>query len=613
MALVNVAAELVRWGRKVLVVDFDIEAPGLETYKLLRPKKPHPGIVEYVTEYMKSAVEVPDIRKFVYKADVPIGKQEGDQTKGELYVMPAGRRDAAYRRALVSLNWKRLYAERGGYYFFEETKKAWESAWADEDFKPDYVLIDSRTGDTDVLGICTRQLPDSVVLMFALNKQNLAGLKNVCDDIRREEQEGLKKKIRLHFVAANVPNLDDEDDFLRDQIKTFKKNLEFRRLSVVIRRYESLKLLDQSVVVLDCPGSRLARSYKKLTEKLVKDNFADRTGVMLSLQDAAYSPNPRTDSLLELTIDRTLEQLVQQGYIAKGLSTTLSKVSENFLDDAEVLEMVAKCWMSQDDYKQAERVLKRVLALSPNRSAALFLRAQCKRHLLRLDEAAEDFLAYLRSPERQISEIKHALQALTDVKPQKLGEAADIVAAAEPSEEFETYVDVLCKSEIGIPHAARLLQRLVANLNTEQRQAEPNKLFEYLFRARCWRELIELYGEQKIEELSYDYLFFLACAQWGLTGDLPENVCRQALEHGDDIVEIIKIWLLWGARLVPDALKVLDELERVAQGCSQFGEQFSAWSLRRVSKEQLLVDLAMVRRMFQGEPLRPAFLGPTTE
>src|SRR5271168_2494145 len=82
MALVNVAAELVRRGRKVLVVDFDLQAPGLETYRHIQPPtsrsgpdKPtrkirlddddglqpptsrsgsgtgHPGIVEYVTEY----------------------------------------------------------------------------------------------------------------------------------------------------------------------------------------------------------------------------------------------------------------------------------------------------------------------------------------------------------------------------------------------------------------------------------------------------------------------------------------------------------------------------------------------------------------------------------
>src|SRR5260370_5393266 len=198
MALVNIAAELVRRGRKVLVVDWDLEAPGLETYKHLQPPKPHPGIVEYVTEFRRSNA-VPDFHDYMYETK-PIGNKGG-----RLWVMPAGRRDRAYRTALANLDWQRLYKEEEGFLLFEDSKMGWQ-----EELKPDYVLIDSRTGDTDVLGICTRQLPDSVVLMFTPNEQNLAGLENICRDIRREATEGLKKQIRLHFVASNVPNLDDE-------------------------------------------------------------------------------------------------------------------------------------------------------------------------------------------------------------------------------------------------------------------------------------------------------------------------------------------------------------------------------------------------------------------
>src|SRR5438270_1671538 len=190
MALVNVAAELARRGRKVLVVDFDLEAPGLETYKHLHPPKPVPGIVEYVTEFRRTH-QVPNLLDYIYETK-PIGKKGG-----RLWVMPAGRRDRAYRTALAGLDWQRLYEQEDGFLLFEDTKKGWE-----EELQPDYVLIDSRTGDTDVLGICTRQLPDSVVLMFTPNAQNLAGLRGVCRDIRRETTEGLKKSIRLHFVAA---------------------------------------------------------------------------------------------------------------------------------------------------------------------------------------------------------------------------------------------------------------------------------------------------------------------------------------------------------------------------------------------------------------------------
>jgi MinD-like ATPase involved in chromosome partitioning or flagellar assembly len=263
MALVNAAAELVRQGLQVLVVDFDLEAPGLETYKHLRPPKPHPGIVEYVTAYRRTG-EVPNLRDFIYETE-PIGKKGG-----RLWVMPAGRRDWAYRSALANLDWQQLYRDEEGFLLFEDTKKGWEV-----ELKPDYVLIDSRTGDTDVLGICTRQLPDAVVLMFTPNEQNLVGLENVCRSIRREETEGLKKKIPLHFVASNVPYLDDENGILRRQIRAFRERLNFDWPPSTIYRYENMKLLDQSIFTLDRPRTRLARSYRRFLEMLRNWNPGD--------------------------------------------------------------------------------------------------------------------------------------------------------------------------------------------------------------------------------------------------------------------------------------------------------------------------------------------------
>ena len=38
MALVNAAVKLVQGGRRVLVVDFDLEAPGLDTFDVLKPR-----------------------------------------------------------------------------------------------------------------------------------------------------------------------------------------------------------------------------------------------------------------------------------------------------------------------------------------------------------------------------------------------------------------------------------------------------------------------------------------------------------------------------------------------------------------------------------------------
>ncbi|MCY4656841.1 MAG: ParA family protein, partial [Gammaproteobacteria bacterium] len=79
MALVNTAVHLAQNGRRVLLVDFDLEAPGLDTFPLLRPKSHTPGIVEFVQSYIKEN-RAPDVHEYVSETnDIP-----------NLFVMPSG-------------------------------------------------------------------------------------------------------------------------------------------------------------------------------------------------------------------------------------------------------------------------------------------------------------------------------------------------------------------------------------------------------------------------------------------------------------------------------------------------------------------------------------------
>ena len=68
MALVNTAVDLAQRGRRVLAVDFDLEAPGLDTFPILRPAEPTPGIVDFVQEYLDSG-QAPDVRGFVGRSE----------------------------------------------------------------------------------------------------------------------------------------------------------------------------------------------------------------------------------------------------------------------------------------------------------------------------------------------------------------------------------------------------------------------------------------------------------------------------------------------------------------------------------------------------------------
>ena len=224
MALVNSAVTLALRGRRVLVVDFDVEAPGLDTFDVLRPREETPGVIDFVAQYLSTG-QAPDAASYIGECP-DIGEQGGG-----LWIMPSGRNEA-YAANYNQIDWGDLYARHDGYLLFEDLKEQWKRI-----VQPDYVLIDSRTGHTDSGGICTRQLPDSVVVLFFPNEQNLRGLTEVVRDIRAEADEPRKKSISFHFVMSHVPDLDDEDRILEDKIKNFQERLGFRREPMVVHRY----------------------------------------------------------------------------------------------------------------------------------------------------------------------------------------------------------------------------------------------------------------------------------------------------------------------------------------------------------------------------------------
>jgi tetratricopeptide (TPR) repeat protein len=518
-----------------------------------------------------------------------------------------------------------------GFLLFEDMKKGWE-----EELKPDYVLIDSRTGDTDVLGICTRQLPDSVVLMFTPNEQNLAGLENVCRDIRREETEGLKKKIRLHFVAANVPDLDDEQHILRRQIQAFRERLSFKDLSGVIRRYENLNLLDQSVFVLDRPHSRLARSYRRLLRTLIKDNFTDREGVLIFLEDYGKldpASRPPDKCLTTQEVASGFPHVTQE--MLRFFATAswvcdepLNEIAKHFSDDVEVLNKLADYCILKEDYDNAVNVLDRVLQLRSDLPDSRFERALCRAKLGDVREAADDLVACLHQSNQDSNLTKRCLDELREIAPHRLSEAADVLSAhGFPGLSRLDLAEYLCKTEVGIPRAAQLLRDSPADSDEEAKAKESGELSELLLRARCWKEAIQLLEEGGLGELSPHQLVCLALAYWGENGEMPEALCRLALERGQGEQESghtldsqVKSWLHWRLGNKADAISLLNEAEEFGRGERDYrisnvlssrpiGGAFSLWRYRFVSVEQFLDDCRLVRRLFQGEPIRPAFLG----
>lgn len=163
--LSNVAWLLARWGRRVLCVDWDLEAPGLHHY-LAPVSPPRGGVYDLVLELALGKAGYRDVwRDWCEEIAGPWTGQ------GCLHLLRAGDDTRpSYTDGVQALHWPEL-AGRGFNARLEEVRQRWVSP---EDGY-DHVLVDSRTGISDIGGICAAQLPDLLLLVLTATHQSLRG------------------------------------------------------------------------------------------------------------------------------------------------------------------------------------------------------------------------------------------------------------------------------------------------------------------------------------------------------------------------------------------------------------------------------------------------------
>jgi cellulose biosynthesis protein BcsQ len=275
MALANVAAMLAKEGRRVLLIDFDLEAPGLDAFEGLGCAKGCSGVVEYVAEYLATG-KAPTIAPFVHEC-IP----SSTHLRGKLWLMPSGKKDHQYNHDRARINWTDLYDRYDGERFIENWK-----ADIEETYAPDYVLIDSRTGLTDVGGVCTLHLPQLVVLIYALNDQNIHGIAGVARAVSKAETA---RPPQLLTVASPVPPMPKEKTgLLQKRLELAEKELGTKPHCQI--HYDPRVPLKEQIVIWEeidpeLPelgrrnpamaavrgfGSRLAHEYNLLREKITE-------------------------------------------------------------------------------------------------------------------------------------------------------------------------------------------------------------------------------------------------------------------------------------------------------------------------------------------------------
>jgi cellulose biosynthesis protein BcsQ len=225
MLLANVAWILACNGKRVLALDWDLEAPGLHRYfhpfLLDKDGTQTDGVIDFVIDYSIAALEPSEEherdRWFLPYANILRYASSLDwefPSGGTLDFVGAGRQGPSYPTRVNSFNWQDFYERFGGGAFLEEMKQLVKERY-------DYVLVDSRTGVSDTSGICTLQLPDTLVVCFTLNNQSIEGAAAVADSVHEQRQNG--KPIRILPVAMRIENsekakLDMRKSYARERL-----------------------------------------------------------------------------------------------------------------------------------------------------------------------------------------------------------------------------------------------------------------------------------------------------------------------------------------------------------------------------------------------------------
>lgn len=279
MAMLNAGCLFARSGRRVLLVDFDLEAPGLtrliDRQDILKPKakSSNPkGIVDILHGYLftkeKSILRAKNpyrsLNSYLGQLDIPQPIAPSAQP-GTVHLMPAGG--------------KRRYENQLGELYmssrqFKDIRKNFATRFREFLLKSgrfDYIFVDARTGFSDEGYIAAKLLCDHLVVLSGLNDQNIKGTADFLTKVAAWKNEGAGPQ-RLVLVASPVCEYEDDpkEKRYKEAREIFKKVTGADiRFSLSLPYHPRLSLYEELIAV-KWPDSGLGRAYRIL-ERIIRD------------------------------------------------------------------------------------------------------------------------------------------------------------------------------------------------------------------------------------------------------------------------------------------------------------------------------------------------------
>jgi hypothetical protein len=204
LLLAYAAKFLANLGKGVVALDLDFEAPGLH-YKLGGDQISGPpsftgGSVPYLLATADGAASAPPLEDHTISVAVPADKG------GWLRLMPAGPAPhQAYWAALKELGERLRLGDPSGQGFMALLDL---QARIQDELKPDYLLIDARTGVTEIGCLATTVLADTVVCMFVANRESPDGTLAGVEALKSAPRLANHRPTRIVHVLSRTTEAD---------------------------------------------------------------------------------------------------------------------------------------------------------------------------------------------------------------------------------------------------------------------------------------------------------------------------------------------------------------------------------------------------------------------
>lgn len=458
LALANVAIYLSRFGQNVCIMDFDLEAPGLH-YKFPQSVKNadiKSGLIDYIYEFTHNKVIPESLNEFTLELSPTLNSQGG------IRLIPAGNiLSPDYWRKLASIDWHSLFYEEGGegIPFFLELKERIR-----KEFNPDFLLIDSRTGITEMGGLCTSLLPDKVVFLIINNQENIEGARQILRSIQTVERFPGQKPIEVTFALTRISFLEEGDgggierqivkdiqSFLNEPMEDLERQLNIQDIYILhsdreLELSESMRISQEGVI----KGTPLLQDYLRLFSKIVPaeviipklDSIFEEVTATKNLFDDPDKAQQELEGLVASYLhEKSLEKLIDF-YILRNVGR--EKMLDAFhrlwgtfrIDNPKTLSKYVPLFMKWDLSQWVEpkfelSIIEKYLRSSPDDRIMVEMRL------------AEAYSRYGRPN----MALKHYLQLLDEVKEKReiLGEILDICIDEklydDATELFEKYSD----------------------------------------------------------------------------------------------------------------------------------------------------------------------------